>query len=359
MAIATHAVAIEIGGMTVVVRTGSSEFARLLRDRYGPFVLDARQPAEATGAGRTTGEPEALHRVAKGEALRHTIPCKGRPRDDSGASSSRGFPAGSFQLEVELMPQGIMSDADEARVRSEGRRWVMERGDFRAEWDPVRRRGRVRQSCNPYAIDAVLRILHSLILAREGGFLVHAASAIRNGRAFLFAGVSGAGKTTISRLAPPDVLLLSDEISYVRSQDPGFRSQTSKAGKQKAGGGRRGKAGQNAALDSTTSLTRDHRQPPCTFVAYGTPFAGELARIGENLRAPVAALYFLAQGTENRIEAVSQAEAARALLRNILFFAHDKALVQRVFQSAFEFVGRVPVGRLVFAPDARVWDLIQ
>ena len=59
------------------------------------------------------------------------------------------------------------------------------------------------QSANPYSIDAALRIIHSLILARQGGLLVHAASAVRNGKAFLFAGVSGAGKTTISRLAPP------------------------------------------------------------------------------------------------------------------------------------------------------------
>ena len=101
-------------------------------------------------------------------------------------------------------------------MRLDSGRWVMERGDFHAEWDPERRQGWVRQTANPNAIDGVLRILHSLILALEGGFLVHAASAVRNGRAFVFAGVSGAGKTTISGLAPPDVVLLTDENSYVR-----------------------------------------------------------------------------------------------------------------------------------------------
>ena len=94
--------------------------------------------------------------------------------------------------------------------------WKISRSDFWAEWDTQSRRGLVRQSPNPYSIDTVLRILHSLVLTEEGGFLVHAASAIRNGRAFLFSGVSGAGKTTISRLAPPDVTVLTDEISYVR-----------------------------------------------------------------------------------------------------------------------------------------------
>jgi hypothetical protein len=95
------------------------------------------------------------------------------------------------------------------------------------------------------------------------------------------------------------------------------------------------------------------------FVAFGTPFAGELARIGENMRAPIAALYLLDQGPGNTLQDVSQAEAVRALLQNILFFAQDDELAQLVFQTAFEFVRCVPVRRLVFAPDARVWDLIR
>jgi hypothetical protein len=35
---------------------------------------------------------------------------------------------------------------------------------------------------------------------------------------------------------------------------------------------------------------------------FGRPFAGDLSRVGENLRTPVAALCPLAQGQENRIE---------------------------------------------------------
>jgi hypothetical protein len=131
----------------------------------------------------------------------------------------------------------------------------------------------------------------------------------------LFPGVSGAGKTTISRLAPPDVTLLTDEISYVRKQDAGY-------------------------------------------VAYGTPFTGELAKLGENVSAPLAALYLLAQGSENRIDPIPPGEAARSLLANLLFFAEDEELVQSMFHSAFEFVSRVPVSRLTFVPDSRVWELI-
>jgi len=94
-------------------------------------------------------------------------------------------------------------------------------------------------------------------------------------------------------------------------------------------------------------------------MAYGTPFAGELARPGENCSAPLSALFLLEKGLQNSIEPISPTDAIQRLLRNILFFAHDPALVKLLFQSACEFASLVPIHRLVFVPDQRVWDLIR
>lgn len=221
-----------------------------------------------------------------------------------------------FEFDIELTPPSRKAPDEDVQVNLRNGTWRLQRGDFRAQWDPGAGRGRIRQSANPYAIDSVLRIVHTLILAREGGFLLHSAGAIRNGRAFLFSGVSGAGKTTISRLAPPDVTLLTDEVSYIRRVDG-------------------------------------------CYLACGTPFAGELARVGENCSAPIDSLFFLKQGPENKIETMSKPEIVRRLMRNILFFADDSKLVRNVFQSACDFVERVPVQRLTFTPDSRVWNLIQ
>lgn len=219
----------------------------------------------------------------------------------------------TFDIEINESPQSTPAN-DSLEVRIEKGEWVMERSDFRARWNPETRHGHIVQAQNFYATDCVLRIVHTLISARQGGFLVHAASALRGGKAFLFAGVSGAGKTTISRLAPPDVELLTDEISYVR---------------------------------------REREQ----YLACGTPFAGELG-VGENESAPLSALFLLEKGSENRIEPLHGAEAIQGLLRNILFFAEDPALVKVVFHSACEFASSVPIRRLVFVPDARVWDIL-
>ena len=68
--------------------------------------------------------------------------------------------------------------------------------------------------------------------------------------------------------------------------------------------------------------------------------------------------YRWAINSENRVEDIGPADAVRGLMANILFFAHDPELVQAVFEAAIDLVGRVPVRRLNFLPDARVWELI-
>jgi len=264
-------ITIEIGGMPIALRTDDLEFRKMLTSRYAGFL---------------------------------------KPGDSTASSNPQ------FEFDIDLSnPAASISPDDDVQVTLQGGQWLLQRGDFQAQWATRAGRGHVRQSCNPYAIDSVLRIVHSLILAQQGGFLVHAASAIRSGRAYLFAGVSGAGKTTIARLAPPDAKLLTDEISYVRRE-----------GDQ--------------------------------YWAWGTPFAGELARVGENQSAPLSALFLLEKGTENHTEPVATGDAIRLMMRNILFFAQDNELVQKVFRSACEFVERVPVRRLIFVPDERVWEII-
>jgi hypothetical protein len=268
---------IEIGGIPIRVNTTDADFLNMLQNRYAGFV---------------------------------------------GASEHA-----AVEFNVDLFTPGFVDPDADVRVTQQAGKWALERGDFRAEWEPARRTGTIRQSANPYSIDAVLRIVHTLVLAQEGGFLMHAASAIRNGKAFLFAGVSGAGKTTISRLAPPDATLLTDEISYVRK-------------------------------DVRKDVREDVQKQDHSYVAYGTPFTGELAKLGENVSAPISALYLLAQGPENRIDPVAPGQAVRELLANVLFFAEDQELVQRSFHDACEFVSRVPVSRLTFVPDAQVWEMI-
>lgn len=264
MTLPSKAACVEIGGIPISLSTTDARFFDLLTQRYEGFLSDS--PAE-------------------------------------------------FALEFEIVENASPYSHD-VRVVRDGTEWRISRGDFFAHWNPRTGKGVVRQNAYPYGLDSVLRILHSLILASRGGFLLHSASAICDGRACLFSGVSGAGKTTITRLAPPDVTLLTDEISYIRPGDSGYE-------------------------------------------AFGTPFAGELGTPGENTKAAIAALFFLEKGPENRIEEVPPAEAVRRLMRNILFFAEDPKLVENLLASACDFVDRVPIRRLTFYPDSTVWEEVR
>jgi hypothetical protein len=93
--------------------------------------------------------------------------------------------------------------------------------------------------------------------------------------------------------------------------------------------------------------------------ACGTPFAGELARIGENISAPIAGLFFLEKSDQNRLVGVEPGVALAKLMRNILFLANDEDLVARVFQAAVEFVSLVPARSMQFTPDSSAWDLVR
>lgn len=258
---------IEIAGLGVALNCEDEEFARLVAGAYSSFLA-------------LPGTPAAC------EFAVHIAP-----------------------------PRGTDPDED-VRVSLADGKWQIRRGDFEAEFDPRARQGWVRHTANPYSVDTVLRIVHTLLAADAGGFLVHAAGAILNGRGLILAGASGAGKTTMCRLAPPDAVLLSDEICYVM---------------------RHGEE----------------------YLVHGTPFAGELGIPGVKVSAPAAALYLLARGNQHRLVPLKPAEAARQLLRCILFFAEDAELAGKVFNSACEFVRRTPVYRLEFQPEPGVWELLK
>ncbi len=100
-------------------------------------------------------------------------------------------PSNQLEAELDINVEGVepVGVELELEVAQRSGRWSFHRQDFHAEWDHAIRHGQISQIPKPYSTDAVLRIVHTLVLAKQGGFLMHAASAVRNGKAFLFAGV--------------------------------------------------------------------------------------------------------------------------------------------------------------------------
>ena len=167
---------------------------------------------------------------------------------------------------------------------------------------------------NQFALDSLLRVLLSWKLLGYRGFLLHAATVVRNGKAYIFTGRSGAGKSTVASLSP-EGSVLTDEISLLRRENGEWR-------------------------------------------AYGTPFWGEFRAAGSNTSAPVAGIFRLLQAAENRVEALRPVAILRAILPNVLFFSAEpeanRQLLAILSQAATEIAGY----RLAFRKNATFWEVL-
>jgi len=167
---------------------------------------------------------------------------------------------------------------------------------------------------NIYTLDSLLRILLTWMLLPRSAFLLHAATVVRNGRAHLFTGRSGAGKSTVASLAPAGSVL-TDELSLVRREEGVWK-------------------------------------------AYGTPFWGEFRAGDSNTGAPISGVFQLAQAAENRVSRLRGAELLRTMMSNALFFsreaAHSRRLLEIIGTAAQELRGYT----LEFRKDASFWEVL-
>lgn len=226
-------------------------------------------------------------------------------------SSSDGF---TMDVDTE---RGITTVGEDLpRVTALDGSFHFERRDFTMDVDRAAKT--IVGSCAPnmYSFDSCLRVFFTVHLLDVEGVMIHGASVVSNeGNAYLFFGVSGAGKTTTARLSAPRVVL-SDELTILRRQGDGYR-------------------------------------------AYGTPFWGELQKNGENISAPLAGLNLLVKDTKAFLEPMPQRKALQALLPCVLFFAHEKPLVNRAVDRAADIVATVPARAMHFLPDNSFWRLLE
>ncbi len=165
-----------------------------------------------------------------------------------------------------------------------------------------------------YALDSLLRILLTMVLLPQRGMLLHGATVVRDGRAHIFFGRSGAGKSTVASLSPKGTVL-TDEISLLRYSHGCWQ-------------------------------------------AHGTPFWGEFRAAGINRLFPLAGLHLLNQANDDRAEPLSVKEALRALLPCVLFFTTEKRAHETLLRTLMGLIQEVPCHRLHFRRSAEFWKVI-
>jgi hypothetical protein len=165
-----------------------------------------------------------------------------------------------------------------------------------------------------YPLDELLMIS---LLARGRGVEVHACGVIdKDGAAYLFAGQSGAGKSTIARLwSRAGATILSDDRIVLRIRD--------------------GKVWM-----------------------YGTPWHGE-EQFGCPEAAPLSRIFFLAHAPENKTATITKAGAAALLFARAFPPFYDKAGLDFTLSFLGDVMHRVPASQLAFVPDAGVVGFVR
>jgi hypothetical protein len=160
--------------------------------------------------------------------------------------------------------------------------------------------------------------MHALLRQRQG-LMLHAAGILWRGHGLVASGHSGAGKTTMARLALACGEPVNDEVVIVDL------------------------AGPRPLLLSTPILGQ------------GTP--PELARRVKRA-APATALLLLAHGSDFELTPMDPAEAVMELLRTNIAAVERFASARLWMERVDQLVQALPVYRLRFRPTAELWDFL-
>ncbi len=159
------------------------------------------------------------------------------------------------------------------------------------------------------AIENFLRVVSAYRVSSKGGLLLHSAGLVLDERAYLFAGRSGAGKTTLTRKAhAAGAGVLSDDINVaLPDENGGFR-------------------------------------------AYPVPFAGDFGQTPDRLAPggyPLAALCILEQGGAATLEPLTNAAAVARLVSASPYVNADPYKSADLLETATNLVRQVPVRKLI------------
>jgi hypothetical protein len=176
-------------------------------------------------------------------------------------------------------------------------------------------------ACKTWSLEELMRILGQLlmvsIILRYQGMLIHASGVMLNREGILFCGISGAGKTTLSRLwqQRAGVTVLSDDRVIVRKERRGY------------------------------------------FI-YGTPWPGE-GEMASSQKAPLKKIAFLFKANENTLVPLEKKEALRQIVTQCFPPLWDRDGVHAALEFCGALLETVPSFRFGFVPDASAAEFIE
>lgn len=274
---------LEIGGVCVLLRTDSQELCDLVRSNYKAYLSEKEPIAEIEIKCEKYEEVEATRPIRQYSPRFHV-----------------------YTVETILQGSRVFFVANRAFVG------MMDRRNSEVKFNFF--------TISSESLDSCLRITLPYLLVKYDcqALMFHACSVVTPAGGFLFPGRSGAGKTTIAKLAKEfsHLTVLADEISLVRKVDGTYR-------------------------------------------IFGTPFLGaELWDITRftNTSVELRAILFPFKDKQISIRDLAPSRALVLLLPTVLSFFEDRMVIEMFMDLCINLLENVPARMLHFALNSDFWE---
>lgn len=162
---------------------------------------------------------------------------------------------------------------------------------------------------------ALMNFYSAYILHNNWGLLIHSSCVVEEGKAHIFTGRSGAGKSTAAKLSAPRVLL-SDEASILKVSPEGI-------------------------------------------TVFNSPFRSELEVTGKETSTPLVSIQLLRQALFNSRKQLKKSDAVLNLMDKVFYWVHYPEETKKIMSMLMSLVDKVAVFELHFQKDDTFWELIS
>lgn len=211
---------------------------------------------------------------------------------------------------------GIPFQDYDVKVNHQHQKITYQRADYLIEVDSQFRSAIISVYDELALKHALTNLYSSFIVHHQWGLLIHSSCAIEMGKAHIFAGHSGAGKSTAAKLSYPR-LLLSDEATLVKITPNGIK-------------------------------------------VFDSPFRSELEM--ENIcleNIELASVQILHQSLKNQRKRIEKADALLHLMDKVFYWPHNQEETKAILKLLTLLIKNVPVYELYFQKNNLFWELIS
>jgi hypothetical protein len=193
--------------------------------------------------------------------------------------------------------------------------FVYRRADYFIEVDAQYKFARLSVHDELALKHALMNLYSSFAVHRQWGILIHSSCVIENGKAHIFSGHSGAGKSTAAKLSYPRSLL-SDEATLVK-------------------------------------ITHDDIQ------VFNSPFRSEMEADSFNGSIKLSSIQILYQALQNKREKITKPDALFRLIDKVFYWPHSQEETSTIIRMLTQLVKQAPVYELHFQKNNTFWELIS